>query len=296
MTKHDVVIIGGSFSGSACTLKAVFASGDVIRSNAFWRNRPTDCAAGLARIGQIARTPADLLGLMVGNLAPQLRSFALGIDERPVIPVRAPAKSYGEQETFAADTTDEEFLEAALRRMADKLMAKVRADGKSIRTVSVKVRYNDMDEQQASESLREPTDIETEIYSTTSALLRKAWQRRVSLRLVSLKLSNVYDSRFRSVLGLDVAGDVGLALRGHQRDAEVVRRHLGQHRDIVGVLALVQALELVVGLLDGGVVGAAAGLGEGDGGCAAHKTEESQAPGDVASGSCERWHIRPSVP
>src|SRR5947207_951462 len=162
-------------------------------------------AAGLAKIGQIAHTPADLLGLLVGNLAPQLRSFALGIDERPVIPARAPAKSYGEQETFAADTTDEEFLEATLRRMADKLMAKVRADGKSIRTLTVKVRYNDMDEEQTSESLHEPTDLETELYSKLPLLLRKAWKRRVSLRLVSLRLSNVYEGRFSSGLALDVS-------------------------------------------------------------------------------------------
>ncbi|HEY5913953.1 MAG TPA: DNA polymerase IV [Verrucomicrobiae bacterium] len=162
-------------------------------------------SAGLAHIGQIAQTPAELLGLLVGRLAPQLRSFARGIDERPIIPVRAPAKSYGEQETFEADTTDEEFLDATLRRMADKLMAKVREDDKSIRTVTVKVRYNDMDEQQASESLPEPTDLETDIYDKTSALLRKAWQRRVSLRLVSLRLSNVYDGRFHGELALDVS-------------------------------------------------------------------------------------------
>ena len=160
-------------------------------------------AAGLAHIGQIAQTPAELLGLLVGSLAPQLRSFARGIDERPVVPVRAPAKSYSEQETFAADTTDEDFLEATLRRMADKLMAKVRADGKSIRTLTVKVRYNDMDEEQASASLDEPTDLETEIYAEISRLLRKAWKRRVSLRLVSLKLSNLYDGRFRGLLALD---------------------------------------------------------------------------------------------
>src|SRR2546430_536327 len=43
-------------------------------------------AAGLARIGQIAHTPADLLGLLVGKMASQLRSFALGLDERPVVP------------------------------------------------------------------------------------------------------------------------------------------------------------------------------------------------------------------
>jgi DNA-directed DNA polymerase III PolC len=161
-------------------------------------------AAGLARIGQIGRTPVDLLHLLVGNMAPQLRNFALGMDERPVVPARAPAKSYGEQQTFAADTTDAEFLEATLRRMADKLMAKVREDGKSVRTLAVKVRYNDMDEEMACESLNEPTDLETEVYSTVSKLLRKSWRRRVSLRLVSLRLSNLYDGRFRSALALDI--------------------------------------------------------------------------------------------
>jgi len=162
-------------------------------------------AAGLAHIGQIARTPPDLLGLLVGRMAFQLRDFALGIDERPVVPASTQAKSYSEQETFAADTTDAEFLQATLRRIADKLMAKVREDGKSIRTLTVKVRYNDMDEEQAGESLPEPTDLETELYSKTAMLLRKAWKRRVSLRLVSLKLSNIYDGRFCAGLALDVS-------------------------------------------------------------------------------------------
>src|SRR5437868_4633917 len=155
-------------------------------------------------IARMPKPPPNLPALRAATMAPQLRNFARGIDERPVIPARAPAKSYGEQETFAADTTDEPFLEATLRRMADKLMAKVRADAKSIRTFTVKVRYNDMDEDQAGESLPEPTDLETELYSKLPLLLRKAWKRRVSLRLVSLKLSNVYEGRFSSGLALDV--------------------------------------------------------------------------------------------
>ena len=34
-------------------------------------------------------------------------------------------------------------------------------------------------------------------------MLREAWKRRVSLRMVSLKLSNVYDGVFRSELPLE---------------------------------------------------------------------------------------------
>ena len=52
-----------------------------------------------------------------------------------------------------------------------------------------------------------------------SRLLRKAWKRRVSLRLVSLKLSNLYDGRFRGMLALDAAARQHEA---QQRLADVV--------------------------------------------------------------------------
>lgn len=160
-------------------------------------------AAGLARIGQIAQTPTELLELLMGRQAVTLRQFANGIDERPLVPVSTPAKSYSEQQTFAADQTDEEFIDATLRTMADNLMAAVRGDEKTVRTLTVKVRYNDFAEDQCGESLNEPTDLETDLYGKLHTLLRKAWKRRVSIRLVSLKLSNVYDGLFRSELSLD---------------------------------------------------------------------------------------------
>src|SRR5690606_7817916 len=67
------------------------------------------------------------------------------------------------------------------------------------------VRYNDMAEDQVSESLHEPTDLETDVYGRLHAMLQSAWKRRVSLRLVSLKLSNVYDGRFRTELPLEIS-------------------------------------------------------------------------------------------
>ena len=136
-------------------------------------------SAGLALIGQVAITSLDLLNLLLGKRAEGIRRYANGLDERPIIPVSDPAKSYSQQETFNADTTDEEYCEAVLRRMADNLMAKVREDGKTIRTVMVKVRYNDMAEDQCGESLVEPTDLETDIYGRIGVLFRAAWKRRV---------------------------------------------------------------------------------------------------------------------
>jgi DNA-directed DNA polymerase III PolC len=203
--------------------------------------------AGLADIGQIAATPVDLLSLLLGGQAPVLRQFANGIDERPLVPASEPQKSFSQQETFDEDVTDEDYVEAVLRRMADRLFATVREEGRSVRTLTVKVRYNDRDENQRAESLREPTDLETDVYGRLRGLLREAWQRRVSLRMVSLKLSNVYEGVFRSELPLETAAKNHEArerlavvldeLRRNQGWSVVLRGHdlrlRGAPRDIV---------------------------------------------------------------
>lgn len=151
-------------------------------------------SAGLVLIRHVAATPLEWLERLLGRPAALIRQFALGIDERPLIPARAPQKTFSQQTTFSEDVTREDFAEATLRHQADHLFASVREEGRAVRTLTVKIRYNDREEDQAAESLLEPTDLETEIYGRLHALLRKAWKRRVSLRMVALKLSNVYDA------------------------------------------------------------------------------------------------------
>ena len=57
---------------------------------------------------------------------------------------------------------------------------------------SVKIRYTDMDEHQGQSSLKNPTDIPDDVYPLLSRLLTRLWDRRVRLRMVHVKLSNVY--------------------------------------------------------------------------------------------------------
>ena len=160
-------------------------------------------SAGLCLIEQIGSTPTDLLSLIVGSYAPRLKEFANGIDERPVVVDKPDATTYGEQQTFGQDVTDEAFVLATLRGMADRLMAKAREDGKSVRTVALRLRYNDMDEVTRSVSVDEPTDLENDVYPLLPGMLKRAWERRVSIRLVGLKLSNIYDGIFHCELPLD---------------------------------------------------------------------------------------------
>jgi len=196
-------------------------------------------AAGLHRIAQVAETSPQSLELIAGSSAGQLHGFARGIDERPIITERADAQSYGKQETFDADTTDEEFVRRVLRGMADHLMAKVRADGKMIRCVEVRLRYNDMEQSRRSESLDEPTDLETDVYALIDRLAKRAWDRRVSLRLVGLKFSRVYDGRGWHQAGLDLPGT------GYERETRrVLARVMDEARIKYGGGSVVRAHQL----------------------------------------------------
>jgi nucleotidyltransferase/DNA polymerase involved in DNA repair len=175
--------------------------------------------AGLVEIRQVATMPAELLEMVAGGQARQLLLFSRGIDDRPVVPERTPQKSYSAQQTFAADLTDETYAQAVLRRMADELFAKVREDRRAVRTIAVTVKYNDHDQSQASESLHEPSNLSVDLYGRLGSLLKRAWQRRVSLRLVGLKLSNLYDDRFS--IELDLPGQ-GASRQRKERLASVV--------------------------------------------------------------------------
>ncbi len=191
-------------------------------------------AAGLARIEHVAATPLELLHLVLGSQAAQVREFAHGIDRRPVEAAREVQKSYSEQETFTVDVTDEEYLEAVLRRMADALCAKLREDDQCARTLTVRVRYNDMAEDQRSESLAEPSDLESDFFPRLLPMLRQAWKRRVSVRLVSLKLSNLYANPLRDELALSLGGERAGAIRRLSATMDTLRQHFGHEAILRG--------------------------------------------------------------
>jgi nucleotidyltransferase/DNA polymerase involved in DNA repair len=149
--------------------------------------------AGLRYIHQLRDMPTELLQMLLGpRVAAAMAQYSCGIDHRPVIVEREAAKSYSHQETFDQDSCDRAFLEATLRSSVDRLVQKLQGDRCSARTVSVKLRYADMDEVERSNSLEEPSDLAEDFYPMVCGLLDKAWDRRVRLRLLRVKLSSLY--------------------------------------------------------------------------------------------------------
>ena len=146
---------------------------------------------GVRRIADLAARSPDELRALFGQGWREMAAAARGEDDRPVETERDEAKSYSQQETFAVDLSDRAEVERIAKGMVDDLMPKIRADGKRVRTLTLKVRYPDFSHASHAHSLAEPTDLEAPFYPWIGPLLRAAWTRRGPLRLVSVRFSNV---------------------------------------------------------------------------------------------------------
>jgi DNA polymerase-4 len=149
-------------------------------------------ANGIARVGDLPAQNGSLLASLLGRDWRGWVATALGEDDAEVGTVHEDAKSYSQQETFPRDIGDFAEVLRVAKGMIDALLPKVRADGKTARTLTIKVRYPGMEDDSAGRSLLEPSDLEAPFYVLAEPLLRTAWRRvRSPLRLVMVKLSGI---------------------------------------------------------------------------------------------------------
>ncbi len=148
---------------------------------------------GLRHVSDLFARDEPLLRAAFGDAWRGMLAMGRGEDDRPVETEHEDAKSYSQQETFGRDVGAFEEIETVVKRMIDDLLPKIRADGKRVRTITVKVRYPDFSQESHARSLSDATDLEAPFYPLVAPLLRTAWSKRRPLRLVSVKFSNVED-------------------------------------------------------------------------------------------------------
>jgi DNA polymerase-4 len=94
---------------------------------------------GIRTIGELARSPDRELRRVLGAWGPEAARLARGSDPREVEPYRE-AKSYGEENTFAEDVSNEGRLSAAIRAHSESVARRLRRDRVRGRTVTVKLK------------------------------------------------------------------------------------------------------------------------------------------------------------
>ncbi len=150
----------------------------------------TLAVAGIHRMGDLARAPLDATSLILGKHALTFQRRSQGHDDTPVgRPPGAAPPSWREIIEFPEDVWQTETLTAAARQLLDTLMPRLRAEGLTVRKLTLGLRYTDREENERSVLLNEPTHLETDFYGHLPTLLRQAWQRRVRLRALWLRAS-----------------------------------------------------------------------------------------------------------
>jgi DNA polymerase-4 len=199
------------------------------------KTEPRYLHAGLLHIQQVATLSLSELEKIAGSSAGSLQQLAQGIDPRPVIPTSPDPKSFGEQETFGVDQTDETYCLAVLRAMVDRLCRKLRATGLAARTITVRVRYRDMEDTMRADSLSEPSPLESDFYPILQPLLRRCWTRSSPLRLVGVRLTNFHTALPEPELPLTGLPQKSTTERLQLADAtDQVRRRFGSQAILRG--------------------------------------------------------------
>jgi DNA polymerase-4 len=167
---------------------------------------------GVRTVGDLARTPAVVLGRLVGEQhATNLNELARGVDPRHVVAYEAP-KSVSHEETFDRDLDDHEELVREILALAQKVGARLREDGYRARTVTLKVRLANFTTLTRSRTTDPPTDVAADLYHHASEMFRALPGARRRVRLLGV-----------AATGLVAAGEQQLALLRGERWSDVER-------------------------------------------------------------------------
>ena len=146
---------------------------------------------GVRTVGDVRRLPADVLRGRFGRHGAHLHRLAHAVDPRVVSPDRR-AKQVSHESTFGTDVTDPRVARAKVSHLADQVARRLRRSGRTGRTVTLKVRYDDFHTITRSRALPAPTAGTRAIWRAADELLRtRLPARRFSIRLLGVGVGSL---------------------------------------------------------------------------------------------------------
>lgn len=141
---------------------------------------------GIHTVADILDTPRAVLERALGPaMGDRIWHLSRGLDPRQVDTHRV-EKSVGHEETFLRDIDDTATLRSELRRLADRVGRRLRANGWAASTIAIKVRFADFTTISRSQTLPEPTAVGQRIGDAALELF-DAIDRRLPIRLVGVR-------------------------------------------------------------------------------------------------------------
>lgn len=149
----------------------------------------TLCSMGIRRIETLQQMPVRAMEQVMGKHGILIWNKANGIDNSPVEPYHE-QKSISTEHTFETDTIDVVKLRELLAAMSEKLAYKLRRKNRLCGCIAVKIRYADFDT--VTKQLKIPyTANDKTILQTVQQLFKQSYQRRLRIRLIGVRLSDL---------------------------------------------------------------------------------------------------------
>jgi DNA polymerase-4 len=144
---------------------------------------------GIKRIVTLAQIHPDYMNSILGKNGLWLLQKAQGIDNSPVIPYQE-QKSIGTQCTFSSDSIDVESISHLLTSMMMGLAFELRQKQKLAACITVTIRYSTF-EDVTKQATIPYTSLDSVLIKKTKELFKQLYQKRVLIRLVGVRLSNL---------------------------------------------------------------------------------------------------------
>ena len=181
--------------------------------------------AGISSIAELESVSSEELVRLVGKAQGQgLFQLARAIDHRRVEPERE-TKSVSVEGTYDSDLTDRSLMEGLLTRQAARVAERLRKQGLSGRTVTIKVRLHDFTTNNRSTTLPAPTDNPVTIARLARSLLTDL-DTSGGVRLLGVGVSGLADW-----IQEDLFGDIS----SEQDEAVVVNDEPLPHQYVPGM-------------------------------------------------------------
>lgn len=150
---------------------------------------------GVETVKVLSDIPVEMLQNLLGKNGTELWRRANGIDETPVVPFHE-QKSISTENTFQQDTINMEFLEGELLRMTEKISFELRRQNKLTGCITVKLRYSNFETFTKQVSIPY-TSADHVLIKTAKELFRKLYDRRLLVRLLGVRFTNLVPGNYQ---------------------------------------------------------------------------------------------------
>lgn len=163
---------------------------------------------GISKIHTLQEMDPEVMRQVLGKNGAIIWKKANGIDHTPVLPY-SEQKSMSKEQTFEKDTIDMDLLKKVLAKMVDELAFELRKEMKVTGCITLKIRYSNFEtfSKQAKISY---TCSDKVLLTKVMDLFQRLYSRRMLIRLIGVKLSDLVTGSYQIDLFNDIVTDLNL--------------------------------------------------------------------------------------